>query len=176
LADDKSIKITADFEVCGDGLYFEGGQIEQVLINLLDNACKFTPKEGSVEIRGYPYFWERRSSRHILSIGAERRRRSTAEPNSYRLDISDSGGPIPEEHLHRIFEEYTSYSGGLDRSGGGLGLAICRMIITQHNGKVWAENRDSGPLFSFVLPLHRSKPDLHGGNNQALKGENFGAR
>ena len=164
-ADEKSIAITPDLEPCGDGLFFEAGQIEQVLINILDNACKFTPKAGSIEIRGYPFFWDRRSTRSSLPVVAERRHRVTNQPNSYRIDISDSGSPIPEEHLIRIFEEYTSYAGGRDRSGGGLGLAICRMIVTQHNGRVWAENRDSGPVFSFVLPIHRSHSALSGGGD-----------
>jgi signal transduction histidine kinase len=154
-ADEKALSITPDFEPCGDGLYFERGQIEQVLINILDNACKFTPKAGSIEIRGYPYFWERRRVRSTVPSAAERRVSSDHEPNSYRIDISDSGAPIPNQHLSGIFEEYTSYGGGRDRSGGGLGLAICKMIITQHDGCVWAENRTSGPSFSVVLPLRR---------------------
>ena len=40
-----------------------------------------------------------------------------------------------------------------DRSGGGLGLAICRMIISEHEGKIWAENTSAGPMISFVIPL-----------------------
>ena len=153
-ADEKSISITFDLEPSVE-LYFEAGRLEQVLVNLLDNSCKFTPKAGSIEIHGYPFFWERRTICSNLPAGAERRQRAIDDPNSYRVDISDSGAPIPNEHLHRIFEEYTSYAGGRDRSGGGLGLAICRMIITQHNGRVWAENRESGPVFSFVLPKGR---------------------
>jgi signal transduction histidine kinase len=160
-ADEKCITIVPDLEPCASSLYFEAGQIEQVLLNILDNACKFTPRAGSIQIRGYPFFWERRATFTVLSP-VERRRRSVHEPNSYRVDISDSGSAIPSEHLHRIFEEYTSYAGGHDRSGGGLGLAICKMIINQHNGRVWAENRDTGPLFSFVLPLIRSESSLPG--------------
>ena len=104
----------------------------------------------------------------------ERRRRSVHEPNSYRVDISDSGSAIPSEHLNRIFEEYTSYGGGRDRSGGGLGLAICKMIINQHNGRVWAENRDTGPLFSFVLPLIRSESSLPGSIDYVPKNDTVG--
>jgi signal transduction histidine kinase len=151
-ADEKSLAITPDLEPCGEELYFEPSQIEQVLINILDNACKFTPRAGSIEIRGYPYFWDRRHVNAAIPPAAERRVRSIHEPNSYRIDISDSGAHIPEQHLSRIFEEYTSYAGGRDRSGGGLGLAICKMIIAQHDGRVWAENRPSGPSFSIVLP------------------------
>jgi signal transduction histidine kinase len=173
-ADEKSISITPEFDPCGEGLYFEAGQIEQVLINILDNACKFTPKAGTIEIRGYPFFWERRHNCSTLPTQAERRRRTIVDqPNSYRVDISDSGSAIPEEQLHRIFEEYTSYAGGRDRSGSGLGLAICKMIITQHEGRVWADNRDSGPVFSFVLPMRRSELGLRGGKHYSLRTDNF---
>lgn len=159
-ADDKGIEIGADLTQADSPLYFESGQIEQVLVNILDNACKFTPKGGTIQVLGYPYFWERRMTSSFVPPAAERRRRSTNEPNTYRIDIQDSGSPIPEEHLERIFEEYTSYAGGRDRSGGGLGLAITRMIVAQHEGRVWAENGEFGPMFSFVLPLHRREPSL----------------
>jgi signal transduction histidine kinase len=158
-AEEKRIAITADLAVCEHNLYFEAGQIEQVLINILDNACKFTQKDGIIEIRGYPYFWERRKTNASVPTDLERRRSAVTEPNSYRVDIHDSGATIPVNHLARIFEEYTSYAGGRDRSGGGLGLAICKMIVTQHDGDVWAENTKNGPMFSFVLPIHRVEPN-----------------
>jgi signal transduction histidine kinase len=154
-ADDKAIAITTDLAGCDHPLYFEAGQIEQVLINVLDNACKFTPRAGAIELHGYPYFWERRTTRSSLPPAAERRRHTVPDPNTYRIDIRDSGNAIPPEHIDHIFEEYTSYAGGRDRSGGGLGLAISRMIITQHDGRVWAENTELGPMFSIVLPVHR---------------------
>jgi signal transduction histidine kinase len=156
-ADERRITITPELEPGDEGLLFEPGQIEQVLINILDNACKFTPKSGAIEIRGYPFFWERRSGPSGMPPAVERRRTVDQDPNSYRIDITDSGAAIPKEHLDTIFEEYASYSGGRDRSGGGLGLAICRLIITQHEGRVWAENTDMGPRFSIVLPLDRSQ-------------------
>lgn len=156
-ADERRIAITSELEPGYEGLFFEPGQMEQVLINILDNACKFTPKAGVIEIRGYPFFWERRSGQSGMLPRAERRRSVNEEPNGYRIDITDSGAAIPKEHLDTIFEEYTSYSGGRDRSGSGLGLAICRLIITQHDGRVWAENTDLGPRFSIVFPLHRSQ-------------------
>jgi signal transduction histidine kinase len=158
-AEEKRIAIIANLDPCADRLYFEAGQIEQVLVNILDNACKFTRKAGSIEINGYPFFWERRKIKSAIAPEAERRRQNdTSDPNSYRIDIIDSGTAIPEEHLEGIFEEYTSYAGGRDRSGGGLGLAICKMIVTEHEGHIWAENTEAGPMFSFVLPMHRTEP------------------
>jgi len=150
-AEDKRISITVDASPCSRQLFLEPGQMEQVLVNILHNACKFTPKAGSIELTGRPYFWERRTNFSTVSV--DRRNRHMHQANSYRLDICNSGSPIPREHLGRIFEEYTSYAGGSDRSGGGLGLAICRMIITEHDGKIWAENTSAGPMISFVIPM-----------------------
>ena len=95
------------------------------------------------------------AARRAESAGVviERRTQDSEAPNSYRMDIRGSGPLIPSENIERIFEEYTSYGGSQDRSGGGLGLAICRMIVNAHNGRVWAENTELGPRFSFVLPV-----------------------
>lgn len=149
--EDKAVQIATLMEVCPVALLLEPGQIEQVLVNILHNACKFTPKGGHIQVSGYPFFWERRSTRAYAA--AERRQRSYREANTYRIDICNSGPSIPAEHIDSIFEEYTSYAGGSDRSGGGLGLAICRMIVAEHEGRIWAENTAQGPRLSFVLPL-----------------------
>ena len=155
-AEGKRLSISVDLIPAAGELRFEPGRVEQVLLNLLDNACKFTPAGGSVEIRGYPYFWERRTMA-LWPPSQERRGGESRAPNAYRVDIRDSGPQIPREHMERIFEEYTSYDGGHDRSGGGLGLAICRMIVTAHDGRVWAENTEFGPRFSFVLPVRATE-------------------
>jgi signal transduction histidine kinase len=154
LAEEKQITLSLNLETGDQHLYFDAGQIEQLLINILDNACKFTPRSGRIEIRGYPYFWQRRKGNSAMPLNADRRRRQVDGPNSYRIDIRDSGMPIPLERMDRIFEEHVSYVGSSDRAGSGLGLAICRMIASRHNGLVWAENTDFGPMFSLTLPTH----------------------
>jgi signal transduction histidine kinase len=157
-ADEKRIATTVDLGACEHGLYFEARQIEQLLINLLDNACKFTPKAGMIDIRGYPFFWERRVAGAPVAVPQERRSEASQGANAYRVDIHDSGAAIPADLLDRIFEEYVSYPFGSDRSGSGLGLAICKMIAWQHDGRIWAENSGSGPVFSFVLPFRSTRP------------------
>jgi signal transduction histidine kinase len=157
--EEKSITVTVDFDPAGETLYFERPQIEQLLINLLDNACQFTPKFGFIEIRGYPYFWERRSGTTRCLVG-DRRHFTSGAPNTFRVDIQDSGPGVPPAHMEKIFEEYTTYSGGQDRSRGGLGLAICKMITLQHGGNVWAQSSPQGATFSFVLPFNRSEQHL----------------
>jgi signal transduction histidine kinase len=168
LSEGKNISITVDLDLESRFLYFDDGQMEQLLVNLLDNACRFTPKHGEIEIRGYPFFWDRRVLRSVRESGLDRRSRQMHMPNGYRIDIRNSGSPIPHQHLRSIFEEYTSYGGGRDRSGGGLGLAICRMIATLHHGTIWAENTENGPRFSFVLPLHVQPPagDVQNGSHE----------
>ena len=134
-------------------LSFEREQIEQVALNLFENACRFTPKDGRVEVQGYPFFWERRYGVPAKGLEADRRLGTKAEPNAYRVDIWNSGPAIPAERLDGIFEEYATYGAGEASAGSGLGLAICRSIIERHQGKIWAENREGGPALSFVLPF-----------------------
>ena len=158
LAREKQISVRAENVVApGNPLYFEGTQIEQVLLNLLDNACKFTHRGGAIAVSGYPYFWERRFLMGGSSAPAERRQNRSPVPNSYRIDIEDTGPGVPPDRLSHIFEEYTSYSGPQDRSGGGLGLAICRLIMSRHEGHIWADSHERGAVFSFVLPYRRTE-------------------
>lgn len=152
IAEENRISIYTNLQPERHSLYFERGQIEQVLINILENACKFTPQGGEVSIEGYPFFWDRATLQDDNACQSAGQDDTPGCPNSYRIDIRDSGSPIPEQHLDTIFEEYTSYAGGQDRSGGGLGLAICRMIATAHDGCIWVENTPEGPRFSLVLP------------------------
>jgi len=159
--EEKHLEVSAQLQPCPEPLYFEVASIEQLFLNLLDNACRFTPKFGAIELEGYPFFWERRSAPPSLNgTGYNRRFLDLRVPNSYRVNIRDSGPGIPPEDLDRIFEEYTSYSGGQDRSGGGLGLAICRMILNRHQGRIWAEANSAGAIFSFVLPFRRREVPL----------------
>lgn len=152
VCDEKQISVSAQYTPPDGPLYFERERIEQVLINLLDNACRFTGKLGSIRLSAYPCFYDRRAARQQEApCPGERRRMASHANNGYRIDIRDSGPGIPREHLESIFEEYTSYSGGTDRSGAGLGLAICKMIINQHQGRIWADSSSGGATFSFVL-------------------------
>ena len=167
-AEGKQIAITVQLESELRELAIDAAQIEQLFVNILENACRFTPKYGEIEIQGYPYFWERRRMKTAVPPAGDRRNRQSAQPNAYRIDIRNTGSLIASQHLLTIFEEYTSYAGGDDRSGGGLGLAICRLVAQQHEGYIWAENTDRGPRFSLVLPaLPRPVADLRNSEDSA---------
>jgi two-component system sensor histidine kinase KdpD len=108
----------------------DGVLIEQVFINLLDNAVKYTPTGTPIEISA------------ALLDGA------------VRVDVADHGPGLPPGEEARIFEKFYRVPGATSTSGVGLGLTICRGIITAHGGRIWAENRPGGgALLRFTLPL-----------------------
>lgn len=152
---DRKIELAIRLVPPAGELCFDQQHLEQVFLNLLDNCCRFAGKRGLIRISGYPFFWERRVNNG--SYGADRRRsRSRAQThNSYRIDIADNGPGIQPGQLERIFGESATYVGGLDRSGAGLGLAVARMLVNEHNGRIWAESNDrTGTTFCVVIPYY----------------------
>ena len=139
---EKQIFVAVQLDPPEQGIFVETQQIEQLLMNLLENACKFTPKRGNIEIRGYSVSWDPQSELDDSAL----------PPNAYRIEIRDSGPGIDASVLDSIFEEYTSCSEANDRSGG-LGLAICKMIVHAHGGEIWAESSKQGAVFFVILPF-----------------------
>lgn len=116
-------------------IYADAVMIEQVLMNLLENALRYTP-EGSP-----------------LEISAE------ISPQAVEISVADRGPGIPEGLEHRLFEKFYRIHKEAAQSGVGLGLAICRAIVAAHGGSMQAQNRaGGGALFSFVLPLEQTPP------------------
>jgi signal transduction histidine kinase len=154
LAEEKNLTLTVNVESPVKPLVADAYQLEQVLLNLLDNACKFTPKNGAIEVRGYPWWWDRRdgSGRRLADV-MDRRTVRAAGANAYRFEIRDSGPGVPDHLLEGLFREYSPLGATRDRSGGGLGLAICKMIVQAHRGDIFAYNSPEGFTFAFVLPL-----------------------
>jgi signal transduction histidine kinase len=151
--DSKQIEIGLQVTPPRARLQIDEMQMEQVLVNLLDNASRFTPRGGRIEIRSYSDFWDRRYPN--MTEGCEhpdRRGVESRQQNAYRVEVRDSGPGVAPGDLERIFEEYTSDSSGSDRSRAGLGLAICRQIVGAHLGFIFAEPSAQGATFVFVLP------------------------
>jgi two-component system phosphate regulon sensor histidine kinase PhoR len=110
-------------------------RIEQVLVNLLHNAIKFTPQGG------------------MVTLSARLRQNGAAGPDVL-FSIQDTGVDISTDDLPRIFERF--YKADRSRSGGGtgLGLAIARHLVEAHGGKIWAESVvNQGSTFYFYLPV-----------------------
>ena len=117
-----------DIEILVDSDY-----IVQALTNLLSNAIKFSTTDGTVWLNA-----ESKSNLEVL------------------FSVRDQGQGIPSDKLESIFERFQQVdSSDSRRKGGtGLGLTICRKIIEQHEGKIWAESiLGEGSTFSFTLPL-----------------------
>ena len=115
-------------------LFVDGREIEVVLMNLIENALKYSDPETPI----------------TLSTQLQR--------NQIVFCVADQGIGIPAEHLERIFDRfYRVYGGGRRVPGTGLGLAICRRIIQAHNGHIWVESTpDVGSRFCFDLPVDRA--------------------
>jgi ethylene receptor len=135
-------------------LLFDETQIEQVLVNLLDNAARFTPRKGRIELLSHSVFWERRRSNLTGDASRpERRESATRECNAYRVEVRDSGCGVPPGDVEWIFEEYATGAKSYESSRAGLGLTICRQIINAHRGAIFVESGGPGGCFVFVLPF-----------------------
>ncbi len=143
LVREKQLVVLSHVATPPKSMFMESPQIEQILINLLENACRFTPRFGKIDVQGSPVCWDFERSAA----------RNTGFPNSYRIDIKDSGPGIEPAIIEAIFEQYTSTSPANDRSGGGLGLAISKLAATAHRGRIWATPSKEGGIFSLVLPF-----------------------
>jgi K+-sensing histidine kinase KdpD len=122
------INTASQMEITGDPQ-----RLEEVMVNLLDNAIKYSPQGGDVEV------WL-----------------TNPDNDHVRVDVMDQGIGIPESELETIFERFYRVNNELTQqiSGNGLGLAICEAIIKAHDGQIWAESAlGYGTTVSIVLPL-----------------------
>jgi signal transduction histidine kinase len=144
---------------------FDSPKLERVISNLLENSFKFIPQGGTVWLHAEPYMWERRAAAQPASAG-ERRRLDTAQPNSVKVSVSDTGPGIPAEFHQEVFDDFFRLPGTENQEGMGLGLAIVRRLVQGMGGKIWVESdAGAGCKFSFLIPF---KPV----SNSAGKGKN----
>jgi signal transduction histidine kinase len=143
-ADAKGVNLSADAGselallpfVCADPT-----RLRQILIILLDNAIKFSPTSGVVKVRA---------------------RISEGDPGSLRLEVSDTGCGISPHLTERIFERLFQAAdpASAGRKGLGLGLYICKDLVTRQGGRIWVESASrQGSVFCVTLPVF-SLPDM----------------
>jgi signal transduction histidine kinase len=135
-------------------MYFDAAQIEMVLDNLLENACRCTPKAASVELEAFPVVWNVRRFRLQGADGVWFQPiPASGGPNAYRVDVRDGGPAVSASDLAGMFDQHSPNYSGNGRSGAGLALAACRWIISGHCGEVTVEPQAKGAVISFVLPF-----------------------
>ena len=107
-------------------------RVRQVLRNLVENAVKYSPGGGPIDVAAEPL------------------------PDCVQVSVSDRGLGIEPEHLDRVFDRFYQVDSASTRQvgGSGLGLSICKAIVKAHHGRIWAESEPGvGSAFYFTLPL-----------------------
>ncbi|MFN3966423.1 MAG: sensor histidine kinase, partial [Endomicrobiia bacterium] len=132
-AQEKQIVLSVENSVNPGIIFANPDAMEQLLINLIDNAIKYTPWGGKVTIKYQP---------------------STIN-GFVEVSVSDTGIGIPQEELPYIFEDFYRAKNAekFEKEGTGLGLSIVKQIIKSHNGEIWVESQvGRGTRFIFTLP------------------------
>ncbi|QSJ17204.1 histidine kinase [Nostoc sp. UHCC 0702] len=130
----KLLEIETDIPKDLPNVYADPERIRQVLVNLLDNAIKYTPKGGKISIAGL----HRTTQKVQFSVG-------------------DNGPGIPVENRDRIFENRFRLQRDEGTEGYGIGLCLCQRIIRAHYGQIWVDSApNGGAWFHFTLPVYPS--------------------
>jgi signal transduction histidine kinase len=135
-ADEKHVGLEIGLDQRLQLVHADPDRVLEVLINLVDNAIKFTPPDGSVMLQA-----------NVVD----------ADPSSVYVVVSDTGRGISPEAKALIFERLYQDPDSVDnnRSGLGLGLFICREIIRLHDGRIWVSSEPGqGSTFTFTLPIY----------------------
>jgi two-component system, OmpR family, clock-associated histidine kinase SasA len=129
----KSQIITTDIPQDIPTVYGDVAKLRQVIVNLLDNAIKYTPDRGQI---------------HISAL------HRTAQ--TIQVSITDNGLGIPAEKQKVIFKDRQRLDRDLSQSGYGIGLSVCQQIIRAHYGQIWVESfPGKGSVFNFTLLVHQ---------------------
>lgn len=130
----KHLNIKTDIPNDLPQVYADPERVRQLLMNLLDNAAKYTPEGGKITITAL--------------------HRTT---QSIQVSICDSGPGIPKENQERIFEDQFRLKRDEDTDGYGIGLSLCQRIVRAHYGQIWVDSSlGQGSCFHFTLPVSSS--------------------
>jgi two-component system phosphate regulon sensor histidine kinase PhoR len=131
-AERAGLKLSAECEENLSAILADQARLEQVLVNIIHNAVKFTKPGGMIVVK------------------------AESTSGGVGFSVRDSGMGIPAESLSRIFERFYRVDKSRTGSGTGLGLSISKHIVEAHGGRIWAESREGeGSVFHFVIPLVR---------------------
>lgn len=130
----KNQQIATDMPLDLPIVYADGERIRQVLVNILDNAIKYTPTGGKIQVS-------------ILHRTAQK----------VQVSICDTGPGVPPENRDRVFEDHYRLQRDEAQDGYGIGLSLCQRIVRAHYGQIWVDSiANQGSCFHFTLPIFRS--------------------
>ncbi|MGB3401290.1 MAG: histidine kinase [Microcoleaceae cyanobacterium] len=128
----KQLQVQTDLPNDIPKVYADPERIRQVMVNLLDNAIKYTPDNGQIQV----------SLLHRTS-------------QKLQVSICDSGPGVPKENQDRIFQDRFRLQRDQCQDGYGIGLSLCRRIIHAHYGRIWVDSSmGQGSCFHFTLPVY----------------------
>ena len=131
----KSQQVNTDIPTDLPIVYADTERVRQVLTNILDNAAKYTPIDGTIHVS-------------MLHRTAQK----------VQVSICDTGPGVPEENHDRIFEDHFRLQRDQAQDGYGIGLSLCQRIVRAHYGQIWVDSvPNQGSCFHFTLPVYRSQ-------------------
>ena len=125
-----AIVVSQDLSAGSGRVHADPDKLSRILRNLLENACRFTPRKGRIIISGRP------------------------SGDRVRLEVANTGATIPTADLPHIFERFYRVERARSRKtgGAGIGLAIVRELVEAHDGQVGASSEDGWTRVWFELP------------------------
>ena len=155
MVDKRGLRLSVQLEAGLPLLFGDEGRLRQVLVNLTDNAMKFSPKGGSVEIIAKATQMGRtpEASEGMVLFGGK-------QP-AIQVRVSDRGKGIADSQKDKIFDAFYQIDSGTTREaeGTGLGLSIVQRLVHAHQGQVHVEdNEPTGTVFVVTLPLKHIPP------------------
>jgi signal transduction histidine kinase len=133
-AEAEEVTITAELDASIAAARANPEKVQRVLFNLIQNAIRHTPPDGSVTVRAE-------------SVGG-----------GIEIEVADTGSGIDGEHRARVFEPFYRADGARSDGGAGLGLAVSRAIVEAHGGTIWLEDAPVGARVRFRLPSEDGAP------------------
>jgi signal transduction histidine kinase len=127
-AEERGVHLAAELPAPGVTAEADAEKVQRVLFNLIQNAIRHTPADGSVTVRARPH-------------GGE-----------VEVEVADDGEGIPPGDGERVFEAFYRGDASRGEDGAGLGLAISRAIVEAHGGRIWLEDATPGTRVRFTLP------------------------
>ncbi|MBD2247304.1 PAS domain S-box protein [Nostoc sp. FACHB-888] len=150
LADAKSIQIETILDTSIEKISGDSDRLQQVVLNLLTNAIKFTPDGGRIKVRLSKEVWNRE-----WGAGSGEEFSQPSIPNYVQIQVSDTGQGISADFLPHVFERFCQADSSHTRSnkGLGLGLAIARHVVELHGGTIQAQSQGIGQGATFTVNL-----------------------